>query len=127
MEVTCPRCQAILYLEPVSEGTPVRCSACNALFTCPGPVKAPTVIDVHAEPVPGTYEPPEATTPEEEPYSSVSEPSQASQDRPRRYVVVEKHISVRDTPDFGCCGCGCLLMLLLFLLFMVGCASMALA
>ncbi len=130
MEFRCPRCQAPLTLEQVPADVPVRCGACNALFMMPdvpdvGYHGGGPVIDVHAEPVNDAAAAAGHDAPEGG-YSRGAETGHphASYGPAGRYVVIEKHIPVRDTPDFGCCGCGC--MLILFLLFMAGCTSLIL-
>ncbi len=130
MDFRCPRCQTIVYLDPASTDVPVRCGACNAVFipqsySGAGGKDAGDIIDIHAEPVSGTYEPPEEPASAGKRRPDIGEePSWTLGGPSGRYVVIEKHVPLRDAPDFGCCGCGCMLLLLLFLLYMAGCASL---
>lgn len=138
MQIICPRCQAVLRMEGVPAGAPVRCSACNALFSLPaGGYGAPgengPVIDIHAEPVNGDEEPSAGDHTgrdswEREVQGPYQQQAGDSGGRPgTRYVVIEKRVRVREGSEFGCCGCGCFLLLLFLILFFAGCGLMGVA
>ena len=136
MQITCPRCQAALRMEGVPAGAPVRCSACNALFSLPAggygaAAEDGPVIDVHAEPVNGDAEP-AAETGQDSWEREVQGPFRqqagyAGRSPGTRYVVIEKRVRVREGSEFGCCGCGCFLLLLFFILFFAGCGLVGVA
>lgn len=131
MDIHCPNCHSVLYLQALPAGTPVECTACGAVFTVSGETGGGSpgggmVIDVHAEPVHGS-DPETETAPGEtypHPDTAVSKTRRASGSRAgTEYVFIEKRFSSGSGSDFGCCGCGCFLLLLFFILFVAGCTA----
>lgn len=117
MDFRCPRCGISLEMERISDGTPVQCPGCDAVFT-PESVQTSSaagkgaVMDIKAEVL--SPEPEESRTGVESLYREQAGTDGNSGIYYNRQFVFERR------EGCGCGGCGCLTLLLLLMLLLAG-------